>query len=168
MASYLNLLVNGTDDSEALPKAEKEAVLKARDEAFMFMIEGNELYKGLMDEALKKEYMDAVYNGAKITKYSVLSSKIDGDTATVDIEIQGANMSAAFDKAAENVNGRPDISDMDDTAFYVAVLKEFPKTLAAVEQIPEKKTLTINVKKNKGYWGLENITDITNNIVNIK
>ncbi|MGG7177292.1 hypothetical protein ACQPU1_06870 [Clostridium paraputrificum] len=168
MISYLNLLVNGSDDSETLPKAEKESVLKARDDAFMYMIEGNELYKGLMDDALKKEYMDAVYNGAKITKYSVLSSKIDGDTATVDIEIQGANMSAAFDKAGANVNARPEVSDMDDKTFYIEVLKEFPKTLATVEQIPEKKTVTINVKKSKGYWSIDSITDITNNIVNIK
>lgn len=127
-----------------------EAVLKDLDkvaaEEESFNTKQRDAYKKLM----KKHYQDLVYQ--------IKDEKVDGDDATVEVEIEVRNYAEAFKKAEEYRKNH-------ESEFYGAD-KKFDKSLymdyklKQMEESKEKVTYTLELAltKKDGKWILDNLS----------
>lgn len=112
-----------------------------------------------MDDDDRTEYKSLMERQYQNLSYKIKNENINGDKATVDVEVEVYDYRNAIDKAEEyrdkNKEEFQDEDKKDDISKYIKYKIEELKKVSD----KRKYTITFNLHKDDGEWVLEDITD---------
>lgn len=112
-----------------------------------------------MDEDQRKEYKSLMEKQYQNLSYKIKNENINGDNATVDVEVEVYDYRNALDKAEEyrdkNKEEFQDDNKKDDISKYIKYKIEELKKVSD----KRKYTITFNLHKTDGEWVVDDISD---------
>ena len=129
-----------------------EKVLKDLDETL--------LSETVMTEDQKDRYRDILKNQYQHLSYEIKDETIDGDNATVEVEIEVYNYKKIIDEAEGYLTSNPnEFLSEDGTMTDVSKFNDYK--LDRLKEAKEKVTYTLNLtlKKIDDKWQLDDLTD---------
>ena len=135
-----------------------QAVIDDLDNLVKEEVDFNNEQRDKYREIFKKHY--------KNLKYDIKNEKIDGDNATVEVEIEVSDYSRALAKAEAYMNDNPnefldENGEYDNSKFIDYQLEQLDNVKETIIY-----TLSLNLTKQKDEWKLEPLTSIQQEKIN--
>ncbi|MGG7177284.1 DUF5105 domain-containing protein [Clostridium paraputrificum] len=157
---YMGILIS--ENKEGIEKiglsdAEFFSIISLRNEGFKMGVASDPAIKKSLDDKLTEDLLTSVTTAMKKVEFNAVSSEINGDNAIVNVEVRGLDFEKIMDDTIEDMT--KDItkySGMSEDEINREVMKTFIIYIGKAEIKNEKKTVIINMKKDKkGEWQIE-------------
>lgn len=112
-----------------------------------------------MTESQKNEYRDVIKKLYQNMAYEIKNETIDGDIATVEVEIEVYNYKKIIDDANTYLQNNQSEFLTSDNAIDIAKFNDYK--IAELKKAKDKVTYTLNLTLRivDGTWTLDNLTD---------
>lgn len=128
--------------------------------------EGKEYVENLTEEGdeFQNYFMDYLKGNAKEITYTVKEAKLDGDKATVDVDVKYVDgkplftvvIADYFQKAMSVAFSGVEITDEEASNIFLASMKTQQEN---IEKTFSEKTITVNCIKIDDIWYIDNLSD---------
>lgn len=107
----------------------------------------------ILTEELKNTLKQNIITGFSKVEYEVISSKVDGDIATVEVSIKGFDMNTISASVQERLQADLKANPtMAEPQILQASLKYVGESIANGTIVQEPKTITLTITKDKDIW----------------
>lgn len=113
-----------------------------------------------LNDDQKKEYKSLMEKQYQNLSYKIKDENVDGDNATVDVEVEVFDYATALDKAQEYYDNNndeflDDEGNLDDSKYMDYRIKEMNNVADK-----KKEEITFNLEKEDGKWKVQNLSEI--------
>lgn len=118
------------------------------------------------DEQQREKYRDIVKKGYQELSYEIKDEKINGDSATVEVEIEVIDQSKVMSEANDYLEKHKDEFNDEEGNYDTSMFTDYRLNMLEKNKSKVKYTLNLKLSKTDGKWKLDKLSENDINKIN--